>query len=202
MPLTPSFCASWPQPSRLCGSLISTPVSRAMSSSACLTNHDTMPGLAPQVETAVLLCELAVLMRIDDDKARLVIIEVAFDQGQRAFADRAEADHDNGAGNFRMDLRGRAHKWVSGKIRSVVKVGSGGAALRGHFDLDLHLGLVEARDDEKRSGGADVAEDLAANGEMGIRVRMVGDVIRRAPEVGQRETAFLPARLDGPAAVP
>ena len=26
---------------------------RAMSSSACLTNHDTMPGLAPQQETAV-----------------------------------------------------------------------------------------------------------------------------------------------------
>ena len=60
MPLTPSLCASWPQPSRLFGSLNSVLVSRAMSSSACLTNHDTMPGLAPQVDTAVgppgLLC--------------------------------------------------------------------------------------------------------------------------------------------------
>ena len=55
--------------------------------------------------------DLAVLMRIDDDKARFVVIEMPFDQGQGAFADRAEADHDNGAGNFRMDLRGgRAHE--------------------------------------------------------------------------------------------
>jgi hypothetical protein len=53
MPLTPSLWASWPQPSRLFGSLNGVSVSRAMSSSACLTNHDTMPGLAPQVETAV-----------------------------------------------------------------------------------------------------------------------------------------------------
>src|SRR4051812_50058729 len=52
MPLTPSLCASSPQPSRLLGSLNGVLVSRAMSSSACLTNHDTMPGLAPQVETA------------------------------------------------------------------------------------------------------------------------------------------------------
>jgi hypothetical protein len=46
---------------------------------------------------AVLLRKLAVLMRIDDDKARLVVVEMPFDQGQRALADRAEADHDNGA---------------------------------------------------------------------------------------------------------
>src|SRR6266481_6432934 len=39
------------------------------------------------------------------------------DQGQRAFADRAEADHDNGAGNFRVDLRGGAHLLgLSGKV--------------------------------------------------------------------------------------
>ena len=183
-----------------------------MSSSACLTNHDTMPGLAPQEETAVvppgllalgrqqrlaqrvvralfradvlveieaeprldhgvdveradlaaqrhdvdrggvdrqvdakalaaaggeqrhqqlavivpgdrlldeahavLLGELAVLMRIDDDEARLVIVEMPLDQRQGAFADRAEADHDDGAGNFRMDLRGRVHSMVSEK---------------------------------------------------------------------------------------
>src|SRR5207247_2071490 len=60
MPLTPSFWASRPQPSRLFGSSNGVWLSRAISSSACLTNQDTMPGLAPQVETAVgppgLLC--------------------------------------------------------------------------------------------------------------------------------------------------
>jgi len=34
----------------------------------------------------VLLGEFAVLMRIDDDEARFVIVEVAFDQRQGAFA--------------------------------------------------------------------------------------------------------------------
>ncbi len=53
MPLTPSLRASSPQPSRLFGSLNSVLVSRAMSIRACLTNQDTMPGLAPQVDTAV-----------------------------------------------------------------------------------------------------------------------------------------------------
>jgi hypothetical protein len=56
---------------------------------------------------AVLPGEFAVLMRIDDDETRLVIGKMPLDQRQRAFADRAEADHDNGAGNFRVD--GRAH---------------------------------------------------------------------------------------------
>src|SRR5580704_15679580 len=51
-------------------------------------------------------------MRIDDDEARLVVVEMPFDQGQRAFADRAEADHDNGAGNPGVDgVIGRAHRW-------------------------------------------------------------------------------------------
>jgi hypothetical protein len=36
------------------GSALETPRSRAMSSSACLTSHDTMPGLAPQHDTAVM----------------------------------------------------------------------------------------------------------------------------------------------------
>src|SRR6267154_2204879 len=40
--------------------------------------------------------------------------------------------------------------------------GSGGAPLRGDFDLDLHFGLVEADDDEQRCGGPDIAEFLAA----------------------------------------
>jgi hypothetical protein len=48
--------------------------------------------------------------------------------------------------------------------------GSGAAALGGHFDLDLHLGLVEAGDDQKRGGRADLAENFAADREMGIRV--------------------------------
>src|SRR5258708_1096447 len=60
VPLTVSFWGSQPQPSRLFGSSNGVLESRAMSSSACLTNQDTMPGLAPQVETAVvppgLLC--------------------------------------------------------------------------------------------------------------------------------------------------
>ena len=60
MPFTPSLRASSPQPSRLFGSLTGWRVSFARFISACLTNHDTMPGFAPQVETAVgppgLLC--------------------------------------------------------------------------------------------------------------------------------------------------
>ena len=59
----------------------------------------------------MLFGEFAVLMRIDDHEARFVIVEMPFDQRQGAFADRAEADHDNGAGNFRVDLLiGRAHE--------------------------------------------------------------------------------------------
>jgi hypothetical protein len=60
MPFTPSLRASSPQPSRLFGSLTVSPVSLARSIIACFTNHDTMPGFAPQVDTAVvprgLLC--------------------------------------------------------------------------------------------------------------------------------------------------
>src|SRR3954471_16398606 len=41
--------------------------------------------------------------------------------------------------------------------------GSGGAPLRGHFDLDLHLGLVERHHDQQRCGRADVAEHFAAD---------------------------------------
>ena len=91
---------------------------------------------------AVLFGEFAVLMRIDDDEARRVIVEMPLDQRQRAFADRAEADHDDGAGNFRVDLRGRAHGvGLSEKVLTVRERESGGAPLGGHFDLDLHLGL-------------------------------------------------------------
>src|SRR5207302_1049759 len=64
---------------------------------------------------AVLSGDLAVLVRVNDDEARFVVSKMPLDQRQGAFADRAKADHDNGAGNFRVDWRGGAHKWVSGK---------------------------------------------------------------------------------------
>src|ERR1700727_892385 len=59
----------------------------------------------------MLFGQFAVIMRVDDDETRFVIIEMPFDQRQGAFADRAEADHDDGAGNFGVDLRGRVHEW-------------------------------------------------------------------------------------------
>ena len=40
-------------PSRVLGSATLILVSRAMSISACFTNQETMPGFAPQQETAV-----------------------------------------------------------------------------------------------------------------------------------------------------
>ncbi|GJE35563.1 hypothetical protein LDDCCGHA_5782 [Methylobacterium oxalidis] len=53
MPLTPRSFISAAHSSRLFGSGRDRPVSAAMLRSACLTNHETMPGLAPQQETAV-----------------------------------------------------------------------------------------------------------------------------------------------------
>src|SRR6185503_10652277 len=53
MPLTPSDFISLPQASRLEGTENFLPVSLAMFKIACLTNHDTMPGFAPQQLTAV-----------------------------------------------------------------------------------------------------------------------------------------------------
>src|SRR5713226_1917970 len=75
--------------------------------------------------------------------------------------------------------------------------GSGGTSLGGHFDLDLHLGLVEARDHQQRGGRADVAEKFAADREMGVRVAGVGDVVGRADDIGHRKTAFFQGGLDG-----
>src|ERR1700738_4932646 len=43
--------------------------------------------------------------------------------------------------------------------------GSGGAPLRGDFDFDFHLGLVEARDDQQRRGRAVVPENRPAERE-------------------------------------
>ena len=39
------------------------------------------------------------IVRIDDDEAVRVEFEMALDQGQRALADRSEADHHDRAGN-------------------------------------------------------------------------------------------------------
>jgi hypothetical protein len=54
---------------------------------------------------AMLFCQLAVLVRIDNHQARFVIGKCRSISGKVAFADRAEADPDNGAGNFRVDWR-------------------------------------------------------------------------------------------------
>src|SRR5450759_6507 len=115
MPLMPAFLASRPHSSRVFGSLNLRPMSPATLSSACLTNQDTMPGLAPQQDTAVvpviilvdglmdeadaaLVHQVAVLvLGVDDDDAGLVVGEMALDQRQGAFADRAKPDHHNGA---------------------------------------------------------------------------------------------------------
>src|SRR5215475_5212865 len=53
MHLMPAFLASRAHSSRVFGSLNFNPMSPAMLSSACLTNQETMPGLAPQQDTAV-----------------------------------------------------------------------------------------------------------------------------------------------------
>src|SRR4051794_9970164 len=88
------------------------------------------------------------------------------------------------------------------KIVSVVNVGSGGAALCGHFDLDLHLGSCETNDDQQRRRGTNVAQDFATDGEVGIHVLGVGDVVGRADDIGHREAALFQGSLDGPEAVP
>ena len=62
-------------------------------------------------------------------------------------------------------------------------------------------GLESAGDDQQRRGRADVAEDLAADGEMGVRVLGVGDVVGRADDVGHREAALLQGGFDGLEAV-
>src|SRR6202048_3168977 len=86
-----------------------------------------------------------------------------------------------GADGLMNDLRNRC----AARLR-----GSDGTSLGGHFDLDLHLGLVETRNHQQRGRRADVAENFAADREMGVRVPGVGDVIGRADDIGHRETAF------------
>src|SRR5258708_3980701 len=52
-PLTPRRCARRAHSSLVFGSAVLSPRSLARLTSPCLTNQDTMPGLAPQHETAV-----------------------------------------------------------------------------------------------------------------------------------------------------
>src|ERR1700733_16254157 len=52
-PLTPRRCARRAHSSLLFGSESLSPRSLARLTSPCLRNHETMPGLAPQHETAV-----------------------------------------------------------------------------------------------------------------------------------------------------
>src|ERR1700676_2588282 len=79
--------------------------------------------------------------------------------------------------------------------------GSGGASLRGHFDLDLHLGLVEPCDDEQRCGRPDIAKLFTADREHGVRIPGVGDVIGRADDIGECEAAIRQRAFDGLEAV-
>src|SRR5258705_3697853 len=88
--------------------------------------------------------EFAVLVRIDDDEARLVVGEMPLDQGQGAFADRPEADHDDGAGNFCVDLRGGAHKWSPGIL-------AGGGLIA--FSSELGTGSRVENGSNKRLSG-------------------------------------------------
>src|ERR1700722_37498 len=90
---------------------------------------------------------------------------------------------------------------ISGSWMCFRRSGSGGAPLRGHFDLDLHFGLVESRDDEQRRRRADVAENLAADRKMSVGVPGVGKVIGRTHDIGHREAAILQRLLDGLEAV-
>ena len=53
MPVTPLARISSAHSARLVGSEWWSPTLTATSSSACLTNQDTIPGLAPQADTAV-----------------------------------------------------------------------------------------------------------------------------------------------------
>ena len=46
---------------------------------------------------------LVLLLRVDDHEAALVIFEVPLDQRQRRLADRAEADHHDGAADAAVD---------------------------------------------------------------------------------------------------
>ena len=56
-------------------------------------------GLVDEADAAVVQQLAVLVLGIDDHETGFVIIEMTLDQRQRAFADRAEADHDNRAGD-------------------------------------------------------------------------------------------------------
>src|ERR1700722_10650945 len=72
------------------------------------------------------------VLGIDHGHPRLIVIQMPLDHRQRAFADRAEADHDNGASDLRVDLRGGAHgNGLSEKVLTDNAGISGGTPLYG-----------------------------------------------------------------------
>src|ERR1700733_9328179 len=101
-----------------------------------------------------------------------------------------------------IDEAGGLMKWSPEYGCAEAMKGSGSASLRGHFDLDLHLGLVEPGNDEQRRGGTDIAEIFAADREHRVGIAGIGDEIGRADDIGHRETAVLQRGFDGLEAVP
>jgi hypothetical protein len=61
-------------------------------------------GLLDEAHIVLLAMRLAAfILGIDHRDARLVVVEMPLDHRQRAFADRAEADHDDRAGDARVN---------------------------------------------------------------------------------------------------
>ena len=54
-------------------------------------------GLVDEADAALVQQFAVLVLGVDDHEAGFVIVEMPLDQRQRAFADRAEADHHNGA---------------------------------------------------------------------------------------------------------
>ena len=59
--------------------------------------------LLDEADAALVEELLVLLLRVDDHEAALVVIEMAFDERQGSLTDRAEADHDDGAGDATVD---------------------------------------------------------------------------------------------------
>ena len=53
----------------------------------------------PDEFDAVFFCQRVIRMRIDDDKARYIELEMLLDQRKGAFSDRTESDHDDRPGD-------------------------------------------------------------------------------------------------------
>ena len=60
-------------------------------------------GLLDEADAALVEEPRSLSLRIDDHEAALVELEMALDQRQHAFADRAEADHHDRAGDAAVD---------------------------------------------------------------------------------------------------